>query len=195
MKSILLTKAITYAGLASLTLFAFSVCSTAYGNDTPAPQAAAMDQLAPGEGPTSSQFLNKALGSGKHEVEVSQLAAQKASAEGVRDFAAMLVKDHSRLNERLENAADTKNIPLDPVQPPADTISGLTGAKFDAAYLDFMIDGHKKSIALYTAGKNSDDASVRELSNEMLPKLEHHLHMAQELKAENDKIMASMDDQ
>src|SRR3984957_13238971 len=57
--------------------------------------------------PDSSFFKHAAEG-GIAEVDAGNLAQQKANAQNVKDFGAMMVKDHSAANEKLQAIAAAK---------------------------------------------------------------------------------------
>src|SRR6476660_1091458 len=47
------------------------------------------------------QFVNQAASIGMMEVKLAQWAQKKGQSESVRNFAAMLIKDHTKSNARL----------------------------------------------------------------------------------------------
>src|ERR1700712_4651376 len=57
-----------------------------------------------------TQFLAKAIISGRGEVELSQIAAQKALQPQVKQFAERMVKDHTAANDQLMNEAQRHKI-------------------------------------------------------------------------------------
>src|SRR5262245_36571918 len=59
-----------------------------------------------------AKFATDAANGGMTEVALSKLALQKATNAQVKDFAAMMVKDHSKANEELMTLAKSKNITL-----------------------------------------------------------------------------------
>src|SRR5690349_17575985 len=58
------------------------------------------------------QFLDKAAQGGKAEVELGQLAQQKASSDDVKKFGERMVTDHSKANDQLQQLAAQKGITL-----------------------------------------------------------------------------------
>src|SRR5205085_9027937 len=60
----------------------------------------------------SSAFLVKIANSGMAEVKMTEIAQQKATLPAVRDFAAMLHRDHSAVNEQVKSMASQKNVAL-----------------------------------------------------------------------------------
>jgi predicted outer membrane protein len=61
-------------------------------------------------------FYKKAAEGGLAEVELGKLAQEKSPTQSVKDFGAMMVKDHSAANQKLETVASGKNIKL-PTSP------------------------------------------------------------------------------
>jgi len=58
-----------------------------------------------GRGSADQQIAACLYGANRNEIELSRLAQDKASSEAVREFAAMMVKDHSPVLEKLQAAA------------------------------------------------------------------------------------------
>jgi putative membrane protein len=85
-----------------------------------------------------AKFAVAAANGGMAEVELGQLAQQKAANAKVKDFGAMMVNDHSKANDELKALAKSKGITL-PVaidtdeQKVKDDLSGKTGTDFDKA--------------------------------------------------------------
>ena len=66
-----------------------------------------------------SRFIKQAVSLGMMEVEAGNLAQKRAQNESVRNFAATVIKDHTKSNAELRSIAMTKNIAL----PPAPTMT------------------------------------------------------------------------
>lgn len=133
---------------------------------------------------SDQQFLSKASSDGAAEVEMGQLATQKAQSAKTREFAQQMVKDHSRANKDLAALAQRKHGTV-AKQPPSteamDKLQSLSGADFDKAYLAIMLSAHQKAIDLFTQASHSNDADVKSFATQTLPTLKHHLEMAQAL--------------
>ena len=63
------------------------------------------------DSPDASFYKNAAEG-GIAEVEAGKLAQQKSSNPDVKNFGAMMVKDHTAANDKLKALADSKSISL-----------------------------------------------------------------------------------
>ena len=133
------------------------------------------------------QFMMDAAAGGMKEMEMSRLAAAKASRPEVKALAQMLVDDHTMVNAELSELAGRKKVAL-PTQLSAeamaeqDQLSKLSGAAFDDAYLKAMIKGHEKGISLFTGESTSGaDAEAKAWAAKILPKLKTHLGKVREL--------------
>jgi putative membrane protein len=59
----------------------------------------------------------------------------------------------------------------------------MTGAAFDKEFASFMVDDHKKAIAMFEQeAASSDPAQVTALATKTLPTLKAHLAKAQSLQ-------------
>jgi putative membrane protein len=128
-----------------------------------------------------SKFATDAANAGLAEVAMGKLASEKATNPQVKEFGNMMVMDHTKANEELMAIAKTKNITL-PVAPDeehqkkAADIGAKTGKDFDKAYVDAMVDGHKKVASmLEDASKNCKDADLMAFATKTLPTVKAHL--------------------
>jgi putative membrane protein len=137
--------------------------------------------------PVSDQeFFTKASSDGAGEVQMGQLAIQKASSPQTKALAQQLVKDHTAANKQLVALANRKhaNVVLQP--PPSDVmdkLQSLSGSDFDKAYVSAMVGGHQKAIELFDSASHSSDPDVAAFAGKTLPTLKHHLEMAQALSS------------
>ena len=130
---------------------------------------------------TDAKFAVDAANGGMAEVALGKLAQQQATSAAVKDFANMMVTDHSKANDELMALAKSKNITLpdsvsnDKKQAMMD-LSKKTGADFDKAYVDMMVDDHKSTISLFEdESKNGKDADIKAFADKTLPTLRTHL--------------------
>jgi putative membrane protein len=135
-------------------------------------------------------FARLAATGGKAEVELGHLAEQKAAATSVKDFARMMVEDHSKANQKLAELAKTAGIPLpdglDPDhQAVREKLEKLTGAEFDTAYILAQIVDHQKTVQLLQWEIGSgQDAPLQKFAAETLPIVLGHLRHAQFVASE-----------
>jgi putative membrane protein len=139
--------------------------------------------------PDASFFKHAAEG-GIAEVDAGNLAQQKASGQNVKDFGAMMVKDHSAANEKLQAIAASKNITL-PTSASVGQMAAkakldvLSGSTFDASYIKGQVRAHEKTVALFrqeiTAGQ---DAEAKAFAKETLPTVKSHLKAIKTIAAQ-----------
>jgi putative membrane protein len=146
------------------------------------------NQTTPGFDQASSDFLVKAADGGMAEVEAGQLAQEKGTNAKVKSFASMMVSDHSGANSQVKSLAAARNISLpatvsDENKNKKDDLAKKTGADFDKAYMDLMVDDHQKTINLFeNASGDVKDAEVKTFVDNTLPKLRMHLDSAKAIR-------------
>lgn len=139
---------------------------------------------------SDEKFVKQAGADGTAEVKLATLGTQKAERADVKEFATMLVTDHTKANEELTALAASKNVELSAVIDPdaASTFKDLekeSGKGFDKAFLSHMKDSHQSTISKFEdAAKNAEDADVKAWANKTLPTLKAHL---EKIKALQDK--------
>jgi putative membrane protein len=57
-----------------------------------------------------AKFMKDAAADGKAEIQLGQLAADKASRDDVKDFGKMMVEDHKKADEELSALAAQKQV-------------------------------------------------------------------------------------
>ena len=143
-----------------------------------------MNQAAMVPDEESSSFLVKAADAGMAEVELGQMAQQKATNQKVKDFASMMVHDHSAANAEVKTLAAKRNITLpDSVsadnKQKATALGKRTGKTFDRTFMETMEDDHEAAINLFEkASGNVKDSEVKIFIDNTLPKLRLHLDSA-----------------
>jgi putative membrane protein len=130
--------------------------------------------------PDASFFKHAAEG-GIAEVDAGNLAQQKADAQNVKDFGAMMVKDHSAANEKLQSIAAAKGITL-PTSASVGQMAAkakldvLSGGTFDKSYIKGQVRAHEQTIALFrkeiTSGQDPD---AKAFAKDTLPTVKSHL--------------------
>lgn len=135
-----------------------------------------------------AEFAVAAADGGMIEVKLAELAKTNGSSKSVKDFADMMIKDHSKANEELKALAGQKNITIpmslsDDKQKDYDDLAKKKGKDFDKAYASFMVDDHEEDIKEFEkAAKDCKDADVKAWAAGKVPTLQHHLEMAKAMK-------------
>jgi len=126
-------------------------------------------------------FFKHAAEGGIAEVEAGQLAQDKGGSQAVKDFGAMMVKDHSAANDKLKAVAAAENITL----PTSSSVSQmaskaklevLTGDTFDKSYIKGQVKAHEQTVALFKKEiASGTDAQAKAFATDTLPTLRAHL--------------------
>lgn len=141
------------------------------------------------DSPDASFYKNAAEG-GISEVADGNLATSKGNSQAVKDFGAMMVKDHSAANDKLKALAATKGVDL----PTSASVSQmatkakldmLSGDTFDKSYIKSQVKAHRETIALFkkeVAG--GQDADAKAFATGTLPTLHAHLKAITQVAAD-----------
>jgi putative membrane protein len=134
-------------------------------------------------------FYKKAAEGGLAEVELGKLAQEKSPTQSVKDFGAMMVKDHSAANRKLQTVAASKDIKL-PTSPSVGQMGTktklevLSGTTFDKSYIKGMVKDHEEDIKEFEKEASSgQDADAKAYAVATLPTLKTHLKKIQEIAA------------
>lgn len=133
---------------------------------------------------TDKTFFEKAAKAGMEEVDISRVMADRTTNPQVREFAQMLVSDHTSANEKLTSISIGKDVKLPGQDMDAATKWMKKDAKgLDEDYLEKMISAHKDAVELFQKeADKGEDPDARDFARDTLPKLQHHLQMALDLK-------------
>ncbi len=134
----------------------------------------------------TAKFMNEAAIGGKMEVELGKMAQQQGSNVQVKEFGAMMDKDHSKANAELKSIADAQNIMLDDtypadVQAHINDMKMMKGSDFDHHYMKMMVEDHVKDISLFQSAAKHPNASISSFATKTLPVLEMHHKKAVEI--------------
>ena len=137
--------------------------------------------------PEDKEFVTKAGIGGLFEVQAGNLALQKAVSPDVKSFAQRMVTDHGNANAELAHLATAKGVALPTEldgspQAAFEHLSSLSGAEFDKAYMQHMVEDHTKDVAEFDkASTSATDADVKAFAGKTLPTLREHEAMAKNL--------------
>lgn len=140
-----------------------------------------------------ASFYKKAAEGGLAEVQLGQLAQEKSNNPAVKDFGALMVKDHSAANDKLKSIAATKKISL-PASPGAGEMASkekqlqmLSGEAFDSSYIKGMVKDHEEDIKEFQReAKNGQDPDAKAFAAATLPTLQEHLKKIRAIAAANN---------
>jgi putative membrane protein len=128
-----------------------------------------------------ASFYKGAAEGGIAEVAAGHLAQNKGNTQQIKDFGAMMVKDHSAANEKLQALAASKNMTL-PTHSSVGQMATkakldvLSGDAFDKSYVKAQISAHRQTIDLFHKEISSgQDADAKAFAATTLPTMRSHL--------------------
>jgi len=144
--------------------------------------------------PGSDQaFVTKAAQGNSAEVELGKIVATKSKDPSVKQFAQMMVKDHTKALNELQELAQTKNLNFNDELPDdakelQTKLSSDSGKQLDKDYMDNMVEDHQKDVQEFTdQSQNAKDPDLKQWAGKTLPTLQKHLEKAQQIDAKLNK--------
>ena len=122
------------------------------------------------------------------EVELARYVQQHAQNQRVKNFAAMLVKDHTTANTELKTIASNKNIPLPTTMENDENrkvldLQNEKGADFDRKFISEMVDDHDKNVDKFKKqAEDGNDPELKAFATKVLPVLIAHQDSAKKIK-------------
>ncbi len=144
-----------------------------------------------------ADFLVNAASGAMMEVQLGELAQSNARNQRVKRFGSMMIKDHGEGLEKLKALASSANLTLpDSIsrsqQKEKDDLKKKKGTAFDQAYIDMMIDDHKKDISEFEReATNGKHESIKSLASDNLKILHTHLDSATNIQKMVGKVPTS----
>ena len=118
------------------------------GTSGQAPGQAASGQAHGADG-DARHFVRTASMTSHAEVELGKLASERAQSQDVKQFAQMMIRDHTRSGSELAQAVKPHDVtPSKEIdqkhQQLMTRLRALQGAEFDREYMKAMVDGHRE---------------------------------------------------
>lgn len=135
-----------------------------------------------------AKYVVDAYSAGLVEINFSKRALEISTNTQVKNFAQMMVSDHTSMGSDVEALAAKKQITLPTEMTESQTkdlnsMAEKRGSDFDKAYMDKMVSDHKDAVSLFQdASQNAADTDVRDLFIKGLPKIQGHLDMAKNIQ-------------
>ncbi|MFN2623807.1 MAG: DUF4142 domain-containing protein [Chthoniobacterales bacterium] len=157
--------------------------------------ALAMGQTSPAAAPTDPQIAMIAVTADNVDIDAGKLATEKSTNPKVKEFAEMMVRDHTsvntqatalakKLNVTPEESATSRSLKSDGDKNLAN-LRGLSGAAFDKAYVDNEVTYHEAVAKVLdeTLIPNTKNAELKSLLESAKPIFASHLKHAKELQS------------
>jgi putative membrane protein len=131
----------------------------------------------------SISFIHSGLEAGQAEIKASEIASINSKDQHIIGFAKMMIADHSKAVDELENIAinnkvtggDSINVTH---QKAINNLKTLSGSAFDKAYIQMMVTDHQKAIDLFTKARTDKLETIQNFAQKNLPRLNMHLDSA-----------------
>jgi putative membrane protein len=140
--------------------------------------------------PSDPQIAMIAVVAGNVDVDAGKVAVEKAHDKRVKEFAKLMVRDHSAVNEKAaalvkklgvtpEESGTSKSLKADGDKMLA-KLNKLKGAEFDKAYVDNEVSYHEAVIGVLdkTLIPNTKNAELKSLLKTARPVFASHLEHA-----------------
>lgn len=132
-------------------------------------------------------FLAHAASGDQFEIQSSQLALAASQNMAVRNFANLLIADHTRMGAAMAAAAQSAGItPPPPAMLPEQQAAldqlraAGTGPNFDMAFRQAQIAAHQQALGLMQNYAASGDVpALRTAAQQAIPAIQMHLQQAQ----------------
>jgi putative membrane protein len=138
---------------------------------------------------TDMEFVRKAAMSDMAEIQMGQIALERASHADVKAFAQRMVDDHTKSSQELMQIVQSKNmtLPTEPdrkMQQMAERMRRMSGNEFDRHYMDHMVGDHKKAVELFERqSERGTDPELKAFAARTLPTLREHHRMSVDIHA------------
>lgn len=136
------------------------------------------------------QFIAQATDLSEAQIQAGQLAAEKAPAGPVKDFAAKLAADNEKLRKSLADLAQKNRTAI---QPPASQpawkadlqrLRGLSGPEFEREFLAWQLQMHVKLADLYqTQASSTPSTDLAQFAIVSLNRIQERFDEAKKLGA------------
>jgi putative membrane protein len=145
--------------------------------------------------PTDPQIAMIAVTADNVDIDAGKLATEKTSNPKVKDFAEMMVRDHTSVNEQATALAKKLNVTPEEsatsksLKEGGDKnlakLQGLSGAEFDKAYVENEVAYHEQVLGAIDKVliPNTKNAELKSLLESARPVFVSHLNHAKELQA------------
>ena len=128
-------------------------------------------------------FTQRAASSDLFEIQSSQIALSRSQTPPIRQFAQMMINDHTRMSQQLMAAAQASGVPpMTPrlLPPHAAMLRRLQMARnFDNAYAREQVAAHQMALRLHqNYAARGDAPALRSVASAAVPVVSQHLQMA-----------------
>lgn len=131
----------------------------------------------------ASAYVQMAASSDMYEIQSSQMAMSRAQTPAVRQFAEMMVRDHTNMSQQLMASAQAAGVAMTPGLLPMHAemlarLQAMNGAAFEAEYGRQQLMAHEMAVALHSNyAARGDTPALRIVARGAVPRVSQHLAM------------------
>lgn len=138
--------------------------------------------------PSTAATLGRLHSGNVKEMRMGTMAQLHGRSPDIKAYGKVLVDDHDAADTQVVKLAKDEAIVLAANTPPVELGDMPMGAAFDAAFAKAMLRDHEKDIGEVKAAiASTPDKKLKVLLEELLPVLEKHRDIAQQLVDERAK--------
>jgi putative membrane protein len=141
-------------------------------------------------------FVEDALKNNDTQVQLSQLAQQKASSGDVKEFSQRMIQIHTQLNQQFVPLA--KQLDVSQNQKPSKQekkeiaqLEQLSGPEFDTAYLQAMAKEQEHSLKQFKNEETAQNPMLQKAAKVDEPVLTQHYQILQKIAQTHNVTIAS----
>jgi putative membrane protein len=139
------------------------------------------------------RFINDVVAGNTAEIELSRIASERATNPEVKQFAQMMVRDHTTAGNELKQVLTPHNMQVRDVMDEkhrdmAQELGRKNGTEFDHEYMAAMVEDHKQMEDLLEGRANETpnnqplENAVNQFAAKTLPVVKHHLELSEQLE-------------
>jgi putative membrane protein len=143
-------------------------------------------------------FVADTLKNNDAQVQMSQLAQQKASSGDVKEFSQRMVQVHTQLNQQIAPLA--KRLDISQKQKPSKQqkkeiaqLQQLSGPQFDTAYLQAMAKAQEHSLKQFKSEESAQNPMLQKVAKVDEPVLSQHYQILQKIAQTHNVTIASVE--
>lgn len=142
---------------------------------------------------SDEEALRKAYEINMAEVQMGQMALEKAQDPQMKQLANTIIEDHKQANERLTQIAHNLNVQLQETdlsqehQQLAERLKGLSGDDFNSEFLKAQVDAHQKALSFYEQqAERTQSPELQTYFQDTMAALGRHMDMARGINLETE---------
>ena len=146
--------------------------------------------------PGDIDFASKATASNNFEIQAANIALTKSQDQNIKQYAQMIVDDHTAAGNELATLVKNKNWQLSTPDNQnysqlIDQLNNADPANFDRTYADLMAKSHQDAITLFkdaSTGTATTDADLRKFATDKIPAFQKHLDQIKNMQPADNSI-------